>query len=255
LFKKKTSGKKIAEMSFLDHLEELRWCLIKIIISVTILMFAAFPFSGKFIQLLCLPNNSLPNPPKLIFLKPSGMLMVRMNVSIALGLIASLPVIFYQLWKFVSPGLLPKEKKVVLPVILFSTLCFLTGAVFAYLVMIPFILPFMYSMATEDIEATLNISEYIGFVVRIILVSGLVFEMPMIVFFLTKLGILQPKMLRKFRRYAIVINFIIAAILTPPDPISQILLAVPLLILYEVSILVSATVYRKKKKAEELLAN
>ena len=255
MIKKRLGSKKLSEMSFLEHLEELRWRLIKIIVTVTVLMFVAFPFSGNFINLLCLPNNNLPNPPKLIFLKPSGMLMVRMNVSIALGIIASLPVIFYQLWKFVAPGLLPKEKKVVTPVIFFSTLCFLVGAVFSYLVMIPFILPFLYSMSIENIEATLNISEYISFVVRIILVSGLVFEMPMVVFFLTKLGILQPKMLRKFRRYAIVINFIIAAILTPPDPVSQILLAVPLFILYEISIWVSAVVYRKKKKAEEILAN
>ncbi len=254
--KNNTGEKNKTEMTFLEHLEELRWRLIKSILAVAIGMFVAFPFSAKLIEILTWPNNHLDNPPKLIFLKPAGMLMVRFGVAIAAGIILAFPVVFYQLWRFVSPGLLPKEKRLIVPVLGFSSLSFILGVLFAYFVMIPFILPFLYGLTTENIVPTINISEYIGFVLRIILVTGLVFELPMISFFLTQVGLLQPRFLRKYRRYAIVIIFVLAALLTPPDPGSQLLLAVPLLVLYELSILVSAIVYkRKSKKALEKFAN
>lgn len=255
MFKKKKVKSPTGEMSFLEHLEELRWCLIKSIVAIVICMLIAFPFAEFFIDILTLPNNQLENPPKLIFLKPAGMLMVRLGVAMAVGLIAAFPVVFYQLWKFVSPGLLNREKKVVLPVVLFSTVSFLLGVTFAYFVMLPFILPFLYGLGTKNIEPTINISEYIGFSLRIILVAGLVFELPLISFFLTKIGLLQPKILRKFRRYAIVIMFILAAFLTPPDPGSQLLLAAPLLILYEISIFISYLAYRRKRKSQEKFEN
>ncbi len=242
------------EMSFLEHLEELRWRLIKSIIAVAVGMFITFPFSSYLIEILTWPNNHLANPPKLIFLKPAGMLMVRMGVSIAAGIILAFPIVFYQIWKFISPGLLPKEKKVVAPIVGFSTFSFVLGVSFAYFIMIPFILPFLYGMTTMNIEPTINISEYIGFVLRIILVTGLVFELPMVSFFLTQIGVLNPRILRKYRRYAVVVIFILAAFLTPPDPGSQLLLAVPLLVLYEISIVVSSVVFRRKqkKKLQEL---
>lgn len=246
--KKKEKKTEKTEMTFLEHLEELRWRLIKSILAVAVGMFVAFPFSSQLVEILTWPNNHLANPPKLIFLKPAGMLMVRFGVAIAAGIILAFPVVFYQIWRFVSPGLLPKEKKLVLPVLAFSTLSFVSGVLFAYFIMIPFILPFLYGLTTQNIEPTINISEYIGFVLRIILVSGLVFELPLVSFFLTQVGILRPRFLRKYRRYAIVIIFILAALLTPPDPGSQLLLAGPLLVLYELSILVSAVVYRRKNK-------
>ncbi|HDL17796.1 MAG TPA: twin-arginine translocase subunit TatC, partial [Bacteroidetes bacterium] len=242
----------LGEMSFLEHLEELRWSLIKSIIAIVIFMSLAFPFSEQLINILTLPNNQLEVPPKLIFLKPAGMLMVRLGVAIAVGIIAAFPVLFYQMWKFISPGLLNKEKKVVLPVVFFSTVSFILGVLFAYFVMLPFILPFLYGLGTENIVPTINISDYIGFSLRIILVAGLAFELPMVSYFLTKIGLLKPQIMRKFRRYAVVVMFILAAFLTPPDPGSQVLLAVPLLLLYEISILISYLVYRKKEKKEEI---
>ncbi len=248
-------GSVLREMSFLDHLEELRWCLIKIVIAIVIGMSAAFPFSGSLIDLLTLPSNRLEFPPEMIFLKPAGMLMVRLGVSISAGIIAVFPVIFYQIWKFIAPGLLSKEKKVVLPVVLFSSFCFIVGVGFAYFLMLPFILPFLYGLGTDTIKPTINISEYIGFALRIILVAGLVFELPLVSFFLTKIGLLKPAIMRKFRRYAIVVMFILAALLTPPDPGSQLLLAAPLLILYEISIGISYLVYRKKEKEKEKFEN
>jgi sec-independent protein translocase protein TatC len=243
-------GNDQAEMTFLEHLEELRWRLIKSIVAIAAGMFIAFPFSPWLIEILTWPNNHIANPPKLIFLKPAGMLMVRMGVSIAAGIIMAFPVVFYQMWKFISPGLLPKEKRIVAPVVGFSFFSFLLGVGFAYFIMIPFILPFLYGLATENIEPTINISEYIGFVLRIILVTGLVFELPLVSFFLTQIGVLKPQIMRRYRRYAVVTIFVLAAILTPPDPGSQLLLAGPLLVLYEISIWVSHLVYRRKKRRQ-----
>lgn len=253
--KKKKEKGFLGEMSFLEHLEELRWCLIKSIVTIVVCMAIAFPFSELLVKVLIFPNNQLEIPPKLIFLKPAGMLMVRLGVAMAAGLIAAFPVIFYQVWNFISPGLLKKEKKVVFPVVIFSTFSFILGVAFAYYIMLPFILPFLYSMGTDNIEPTINISEYIGFSLRIILVAGLIFELPLVSFFLTKIGLLKPITMRKFRRYAIVVMFILAAILTPPDPGSQLLLVAPLLILYEISIGISYLVYQGKLKEQEKFEN
>lgn len=250
---KSEAGKKSSkEMSFLEHLEELRWCLIKSFFAVVIGLLVAFPVSGYLIDLLTRPNDLLANPPRMVFLKPAGMLLVRIGVSMAAGIVAAFPVVFYQIWKFISPALIPKEKRVVWPVIGFSFLCFIVGISFAYYVMLPFVLPFLYSLGTESIEPTINITEYIGFTVQIILVAGLIFELPVLSFLLTYIGILSPTFLRKYRRYSIIIIFVIAALITPPDPGSQILMAVPLLLLYELSIGISWIVHRRKKDGEKL---
>ncbi|MBN2417436.1 twin-arginine translocase subunit TatC [bacterium] len=239
------------EMPFLAHLEELRWCILKSVLSVFIAMIAAFPFTGIMLTVLTLPNNHLAEPAKLIFLKPTGMLVVRIEIAIAVGVIVSIPVIFYQLWKFLMPGLHAHERRYFLPALLFTTVCFLAGAVFSYFVIIPTVLPFLFGMGTDTIEATINITEYMSFVIRLILVAGLVFELPVLSLFLTRIGILSPSFLKRYRRYGIVLIFLVSAILTPPDPMSQILMAAPLLLLYEVSIWISVIVQRKKIEEEE----
>jgi sec-independent protein translocase protein TatC len=247
---KKSRGQR-GEMPFLDHLEELRWRIIKSVISVAIFTFAAFPFSGRILDLLTLPNDRLSNSAKLVFLKPTGMVLVRMELAFVLGIIISLPVIFYQFWHFIAPGLLPNEKKYILPVVLLTTFCFIFGAGFAYFLMIPVVLPFLYSMGTDTITATININEYIRFILQIVLISGLLFELPILSFFLARVGILNPDFLKKYRRYGIVAVFIIAAIVTPPDPISQLIMAVPLTLLYEISIWVAVIGRRKKMASDE----
>jgi sec-independent protein translocase protein TatC len=244
---KKTTHK---EMPFLDHLEELRWRILRSLGSVFFFTIAAFPLTGFFLDFLTLPNTHLDEPAKLIFLKPTGMLMVRMEVALVTGIIISLPVIFYQLWQFMAPGLLPTEKKFIFPSIIFTTFCFLAGSVFAYKILIPTVLPFLFSMGTDTIDATINITEYISFVLRLILLSGLIFELPVLSFSLSRVGILTPSFMRKYRRYGIVLVFILSALITPPDPMSQILMAFPLIFLYEVSIWVSYIGYRKKKKSD-----
>jgi len=237
------------EMPFLDHLEELRRRIL-ISLGVTFVFMIAFiPLSGFFLDILTLPNDRLKEPAQLIYLKPAGIMMVRMEIGLVAGLIAALPVIFYQLWKFIAPGLMPKERRMVLPTIAITTFCFLVGSAFCYFVVIPTILPFLYSMGTETIKPQINISEYIGFLLRMILVSGLIFELPVLSYFLSRLGILKPEFMKKYRRYAIVVIFIFAAIVTPPDPVSQILMAIPLTVLYEISIWVSAIAVRRRMRA------
>jgi sec-independent protein translocase protein TatC len=137
-------------------------------------------------------------------------------------------------------------------VILLTCFCFLLGGSFAYFVMIPVVLPFLFSMGTETIEAAINISDYMSFVLRLILATGLVFELPVVAFFLARLGLITPAFLRKSRKFAIVIIFIVAAIITPtPDPVNQTILAVPLMLLYEISIWVTVLAYKKRREADQ----
>lgn len=238
-------------MPFLDHLEELRWRILKSLGSVFVFTAVAFPFTGKLLDILTFPNDRLTQPAELIFLKPTGMLVVRIQVALAVGVIASLPVLFYQFWMFVAPGLMPREKKHFLPALFFTTGCFLAGSAFAYVILIPTVLPFLFSMGTETIEATININDYMSFVLRLILVAGMIFELPVLSFYLSRVGLLSPEFLRKYRRYGIVLTFIFSALVTPPDPMSQILMAVPLLLLYQVSIWVSWLGFRKKKASDQ----
>jgi sec-independent protein translocase protein TatC len=240
-----------SEMPFLDHLEELRWRILKSLGSVFLFTIIAFPFTGFLLDFLTLPNSHLSEPAKLIFLKPTGMLMVRLEIAIASGILVSLPVLLYQLWMFISPGLLYKEKRFILPAIFATTFCFLLGAAFAYGILIPMVLPFLFNMGTKSINANINITEYMSFVLRLILVAGLIFELPILSFFLTRIGLLTPAFLKKVRPYSIVIIFIFSAIVTPPDPMSQILMALPLLILYEISIWISYIGYRAKEEKNQ----
>lgn len=241
------------EMPFLDHLEELRWRLIKSIAAVVISSVVVYFFSDLVLSLLIKPYNDAivylqkPNAQKLIFLSPTGGFMIRIKLSVFMGLLLSLPVIFYQLWQFVVPGLLSKERKYVPLVALFSTVCFLLGAAFCYLLVLRFGLRFLLDFETADLVATISINEYLSFVTMLILVFGLVFELPILSFFLAKLGLITPAFLRHYRRHGIVIMFVLSAIITPPDVFTQVLLAAPLVVLYEISILVSSLAIKQEE--------
>ena len=167
------------------------------------------------------------------------MLMVRLNLSLIGGAILALPIIFYQMWVFIAPGLLGKERSYILRIVGLSVLCFLAGAALAYQVVVPIALRFMIKMAAPGIDPFFDIRNYIGFVVRLLIAFGVVFELPVLSYFLTKIGLMTPKFLSKNRRYAIVLIFILGALLTPPDVFSQLLMAAPLILLYEISILTS----------------
>jgi len=229
------------EMTFLEHLEELRWRIIKALVGIVI----GAVICGIFIDwimnnFLLAPAMKTDPPLTLINLKPYGQLLIYMEVVLVGGIILSVPNIFYQLWKFIEPGLLPHERKYVSWIVFFSSFCFLGGAAFAYFVMLPTALKFFAAFGTQSISNNIAINEYFSFVISVILTAGIVFELPMVSYFLSRLGILTPRFMRKYRKHAIVIILILAGILTPgPDIVSQLLLGVPLFLLYEISILIS----------------
>lgn len=234
-------------MPFLDHLEELRWRLLKSIGTVFVMMLICFAFSDQFLDFLLYPGKQLDPPVPLQVLKVQTVFIIKLEIALVAGIILSLPVIFYQLWQFLAPGLLAKERKYI-PVIIFASVaCFLAGGAFAYFIIIPFSLEFFLGLAPTNIENNIALDFYIGFLIRLIFVFGIVFELPMLSLVLSKIGILTPQFMRKYRKYAIVSAFIVGAILTPPDPTSQILLAVPILVLYEISIMISAIFSRKRQ--------
>lgn len=239
------------EMPFLDHLEELRWRLLKSIISVFVMMVICFYFSDYILEGLLYPGKNIDPPVPLQVLKVQTVFIIKLEIALFAGIILSLPVIFYQLWQFLAPGLLQNERKL-LPFIVFATVfCFLLGGAFAYFIIIPYALQFFLNLAPIDIENNIALDFYIGFLLRLIIVFGVVFELPMLSMILSKFGILTPSFMRKYRKYAIVGAFILGAILTPPDPTTQMFLAIPIILLYELSIFISYLFASKREAALE----
>jgi sec-independent protein translocase protein TatC len=227
------------EMSFLDHIEELRWRIIYSLIGVLIFTIAAWIFIDPIIEVVLLKPARDANAP-LQNLRPFGQLFLYVQVAIIVGIVASLPNIFYQLWQFITPALKKREQKYILWIVFFSTFCFLLGIAFAYFVMLPLTMKFAAQFGTAEIANEFAIDEYISIIISVMLAAGLIFELPMVSFFLSKLGILTPTLMRKYRRHSIVVILILAAFLTPgADPVSQVILAVPLVLLYEISIFIS----------------
>ncbi|HCR18901.1 MAG TPA: hypothetical protein DIU35_15580 [Candidatus Latescibacteria bacterium] len=246
-----SSGSEVA-MPFLDHLEELRWRLLKVLAGVVVGAVICGVYSDQILELLVEPIRGLNpvmrlfkldviDPPiRLIYLKPMGMFMVKLQIALAGGAILALPLLLYQLWLFVAPGLFDRERYYVAFIIFSSTVCFLLGAVVAYSGVVPLSFRFLISLGEGvNIEPQFDIGFYIGFVLRLLVAFGVVFELPVATFFLSKVGVVTSEMMRKGRRYAVVVGFVLAAILTPPDPISQLMMALPLVVLYELSIWVA----------------
>ena len=233
------------EMSFLDHLEELRWRLIYAIIGIVVGSIVAWIFIEPLVELVLL-KPARDTGAVLQNLRPFGQLFLFVQVSIVVGIVITLPNLFYQLWRFISPALKKTEKKYIFSIVIFSTLCFLAGIAFAYFVMLPLALKFAVEFGTEAIKNEFAINEYMSIIISVMLAAGFIFELPMVSFFLTKLGILTPAFMKKYRRHAIVAILVLAAFLTPgADPISQIVLAVPLVLLYEISIFISKISVKK----------
>lgn len=246
---------KTSEMPFLDHLEELRWRIIKSLISVVFFMIVAFYFSDIFLQWLLKPSADINAPITLQVLKVQSIFIIKLEIALIVGIILSIPVILFQIWSFMAPGLHQHEKKYVWPVIFFAMLSFCVGGAFAYYIIIPYALDFFLNLAPENVSNNIAIDFYFGFILRLIVVFGVVFELPVLSVVLSKLGLITPQFLRKYRRHAIVFFFIIAAILTPPDPTTQVFLAIPLVLLYEITILISYIFAKKRKeKLEQDLA-
>lgn len=236
----------LGEMTFLEHLEELRWRLIYSLIGLVAGAIICWIFIDFLVDVVLL-KPARDSGAELQNLKPFGQLFLFVQIAIVGGAIVSLPNLFYQFWKFIAPALRSTEKKYILLIVIYSTLCFLAGIVFAYYVMLPLTMKFAAEFGSEAIQNQFAIDEYFSIIISVMLAAGVVFELPMISFFLSKLGILTPAFMRKYRRHSIVIIMVLAAFLTPgTDPISQLVLAVPLVILYEISIFISKIASKKK---------
>ena len=226
-----------SDMAFIDHLEELRWRILKSLGSILVMAILTFNFADYLVYMLTAPADN--RGIGLQTLTPQGMFILKWNLAIIGGFILSIPVITIQIWKFVSPGLYNRERKILLPLILTVFLCFILGAIFAYMVILPFSLNFFASMVTDNVQNNFSINYYFSFVLALIIGSGVIFEMPVASFLFSSIGIITPSFLRRFRREAIMVTVILSAIITPPDPISLIIMSIPMVILYEISILVS----------------
>ena len=234
-------NKQSPEMPFWDHLEELRWRLIKSIIAILIGAGFSYAYSDIIMYWLINPTESLSIDLNLQVLKITSMFTVKLSVALFGGMILGLPVILYQFWRFISPAFEDKYGVAVIFTVLFSSAFFLLGMSFAYFVIIPFSLAFFTSLTAETIDVAYNftLEGYLMYILWLIFGCGLLFQLPVISIFFTKIGILTPAFLREYRKFAVVVFLILGAVLTPPDPVSQILIVVPLIILYEFSILIS----------------
>ncbi len=243
-----------ADMHFFDHLEELRWRVIKSAIAIVIFAIPCGIYWKEILDIVMIyPLRYIEPKPKLIFTAPGEIVLLSLQIAIAGGLIVAAPVVFYQLWRFVSPGLYKKERRTILPVVIFSTFFFLLGILFCYSTF-PLLMKFLVTYAGNRIDPMFKVNDYFGFLLKLSFSFGIVFELPVVSFILARVGVLTAGFLIKQFRYAIIIIFIIAAILTPPDVVSQCILAGPLLLLYGLSILVAAVVTKGNKKREVLSA-
>lgn len=241
-------------MSFLDHLGELRRRILWSLLAVAILFVPAYYFSNEIFEFLMKPLvENLPEGSSLIFTRPAEGFTTYLKVSFFAALLMAVPFILYQGWKFVAPALYKEEKQVVVPFILFGSLFFLAGAAFCYYVASPPAFKFLLNEYSSDyVKAFPTIREALSFFMALIFGFGLVFEFPLIIFILARIGVVTSTWLRQKRKYAVIISALIAAMLTPTtDAISMMLMFVPILVFYELGILV-AWVFGKKKTSEEL---
>ena len=282
-----------AEMPFLDHLEELRWSILKALAGILIGAVICFVFSDSLLKVLTYPYEDavrslenqrssgaveaikrllvqwaakvdpgyaatpelevpkqLPVTRRLQALKPMTYFFISLQIALIGGLIVALPLVFYQFWRFVAPGLLSSERRLAIPVVGASVVCFSLGAMTAYWIVLPLGLRFFLALEPPDMTSQWAVDIYVSFVLRLLLGFGIVFEMPVVALILSRIGILTPEYMRRVRRYAIIVIFVMGAIFTPPDPLSQLLMALPLLMLYEISIWVSKIFGRNRQRKE-----
>lgn len=251
-----------------EHLGELRKRILISLGTVAIAFSVCFYYSESIFSILKMPLQNIlklslskpyfafeptKNVVELFFFEPAEALWMHFKISFIAGFILSTPVIFYEVWKFVSPGLLLKEKRYALPFVFVTTFLFLLGSLFCFIIVLPFAINFLLTYKTENMKPMLSVGKYIDFCMKFILGFGAVFELPVLLVFLTKMGIVSTEFLSKNRKYAVLMAFIVAAVLTPtPDAFNQTLMAVPIILLYEVGIIASRLMGGKNKnRAEE----
>ena len=236
-------------MTFLEHLEEFRSRIIKALLALLIGFIITYFFTNYIIELLVQPFLQDDNS-RLTLLAPTEGFIVKLKTAFLAGLILSSPVLFYQFWKFIAPGLYDKEKRFIFPVVAWSVVLFLIGAFFAYQ-MLPYAMRFFQSFATENVENFWSLNRYITFAIYLLLAFGLVFELPLVIYFAARIGLVSPPFLRKYRRHALIVLLLLSALVTPPDVITQIILALPLIVLYEFSIFLAVIAVKRGKKSPD----
>jgi sec-independent protein translocase protein TatC len=243
------------KMPFTDHLQELRTRLMRVLVVVGIGCALCWYFKEQLFQIITRPLfQVLPQNSHMIYTGLPEAFFNYMKISFFGSLFLTSPYILYQLWKFVSPGLYKSEKKYVIPFLLSSTILFIGGILFGYYLALPPAFGFFIEFSSDFLKPMVSLREYLSFSLQLLLAFGISFELPVILFFLAKIGVVSSKTLAKHRRYAILVIFIAAAILTPsPDAFSQIIMAIPLLGLYEIGIFVSK--FAEKKRPKEDAAN
>ena len=241
-----------AEESFLSHLVELRDRLIRALLAVLVVFVCLFPWSRELYTLLANPLlASLPAGGQMIATDVVGVFLVPMKITLMVAFLIALPYVLFQAWAFVAPGLYSHEKRLVLPLIFASVLLFFSGMAFAYFLVFPTVFGFMAKVAPEGVAWMTDIDKYLSFVLSTFVAFGVTFEVPIAVVLLVKTGMVTVKKLREVRGYVVVGAFVVAAVVTPPDVLSQILLAAPLCLLYEIGILAGAAIEKRKPAADE----
>ena len=244
-------AKREEKVPFTSHLEELRKRLIYSLIAVVICFLICYVFKELLFKILTLPLVAvLPEKSSMIFTSLPEAFFTYLKVSFFGALFISAPIVLYQIWKFISPGLFPAEKKYALPFVFFSTIFFVGGSLFAYYAVFPIGFKFFIGFATESIRPMFTIREFLSFSCKLLLAFGVIFELPIFMFFLAKLGVVNSRMLTAKRKYAILLIFVAAAVLTPPDIVTQILMAIPIMLLYEISVLIVKLGEKKSIKNE-----
>ncbi|MCK5401905.1 MAG: twin-arginine translocase subunit TatC [Flavobacteriaceae bacterium] len=265
--------KNINEMSFLDHLEDLRWHLIRATLAIIIAGTIAFLFKGFIFDVIIFGPKNMSFPTYQFLCKAANFINVETSfcedslpfiiqsrtmagqfsahiwTSIMAGFIISFPYVIYQFWKFISPGMHKNERKHSRGFIIISSFLFFLGVLFGYYIVSPLSINFLGTyQVSGQVDNQIDLGSYIGLVRASVLASGLIFELPIIIYFLTKVGLVTPEFLKKYRKYALIIVLILSAIITPPDIASQIIVAIPILILYQVSIYISKVVIRNQER-------
>ena len=264
------------EMSFLEHLEELRWHIMRSLIAIVVFSVAAFlskdlifdtiifgPAKTDFwtFRMLCKLGDLINSDAICIkdfpFLiqsrKMTGQFTMHLTSSFAIGFILTFPYFFWEMWRFISPGLYQKERSVSRGAVFFVSLLFSLGVMFGYFIMAPLAVNFLSNyQVSEIVRNEFDITSYVSTLTTLVLGSGILFQLPIVVYFLSKVGLVTPALMKQYRKHALVVILILGAMLTPPDPLSQVLIAFPLLGLYQVSIYISASVLKKQEKEAAL---
>ena len=240
------NSKDHSEMGFLEHLEELRWRLVRSFVAILLGSGLSYGYIDEILSILLYPSTITDSPIVIQSLQVQSMFLIKWFISFASGFIIALPYLIYQVWKFVAPGLKINEKRFALPFVFFAFTSFIAGVSFGYFVLIPFSLEFFSGIAAPHVENNFSIQYYFSFLTWLLIGAGVIFQLPVVSLVLSSIGVLTPAFMRHYRRHSIVTILILSSFITPPDPVSMLIMSFPLVLLYETSIGVSWIVNRNR---------